>query len=60
VPETEIVTAAALPAGYHVALVSAVDGHENAVAPDTLDLVHIDRAAGGGTYAETTPWLRHR
>ena len=29
------------------------------VVPDALDLVHIDRAADRGTYAETNLWMRH-
>jgi GNAT superfamily N-acetyltransferase len=29
------------------------------VVPDALDLVHIDRSADRGTYAETNLWMRH-
>ena len=29
------------------------------VVPDALDLVHIDREADRGTYAETNLWMRH-
>src|SRR5580693_84649 len=29
------------------------------VVPEALDLVHIDRAADRGTYAETNLWMRH-
>jgi len=30
------------------------------VVPDALDLVHIDRPADRGTYAETNLWMRHQ
>jgi hypothetical protein len=29
------------------------------VVPEALDLVHIDRTADRGTYAETNLWMRH-